>query len=193
MIEEYVEVVLEGPFDFIKGFVLGFMEGRGISGDVIFEEAGSAKGDVFVRLLRFVRLEQDRVHLIVGAGIHELLKEALEKRQDEAPIRIVRVRKIGEARFGFRYRTYSRPFGDELKNLFQNLPEGLHLEGYEPKETLRPESKAIEAYAPEHPYAVEASGTVSGRAKEAIDLYNHLGRYEIVELGDIEMDGSRSS
>jgi hypothetical protein len=193
MIEEYVEVVLDGPFDFIKGFVLGFMEGRGISGDVIFEETNRARGDVFVRLLRFVRLEEDHVHLIVGAGIHELLKEALEKRQAEAPVRIVRVRKIGEARFKFRYRTYSRPLGEELKNLFRNLPEVLHLEGYEPKETLRPESKAIEAYAPEHPYAVEASGTVSGRAKEAIDLYNRLGRYEIVELGDIKMDGDRSS
>ncbi len=189
MIQEYVEVVLDGPFDFIKGFVIGFMEGRGISGDVIFEETDRTKGDVFVRLLRFVRLEEDHVHLIVGAGIHELLKEALEKRQDEVPVRIVRVRKIGEARFEFRYKTYSRPLGEELKTLFRNLPEGIHLEGYEPKETLRPESKAIEAYAPEHPYAVEASGTVNGRAKEAIDLYNHLGSYEVVELGDIKMDG----
>jgi hypothetical protein len=190
MIKEYVEVVLDGPFDFIKGFVLGFMEGRGIQGDVIFEEAGRTRGDVFVRLMRFVRLEEDHVHLIVGEGIHELLKEALEKRKNEAPVRIVRVRPIREARFGFRYRTYSRPLGEELGNLVRNLPEGLHLEGYAPKETLHPESKAIEAYAPEHPYAVEASGTVSGRAKEAIDLYNRLGRYEIAELGEIEMDGT---
>jgi hypothetical protein len=189
MIKEYVEVVLDGPFDFIKGFVLGFLEGRGISGDVIFEEAGRSRGDVFVRLMRFVRLEEDHVHLIVGEGIHELLKEALEKRQDEAPVRIVRVRKIGGARFEFRVKTYSRPLGEELKGLFLNLPDVLHLKGYEPRETLRPESKAIEAYAPEHPYALEASGTVSGRAKEAIDLYNRLGRYEVVDLGALEMDG----
>lgn len=193
MIREYVEVVLDGPFDFIKGFVLGFMEGRGISGDVIFEEAGRARGDVFVRLMRFIRLEEDHVHLIVGAGIHELLKEALEKRQDEVPVRIVRVTRIEEARFEFRYRTFSQSLGEELKNLFRNLPEGMHLEGYEPKETRRPESKAIEAYAPEHPYAVEAGGTVSGRAKETIDLYNRLGRYEVVELGNLEMKGDRVS
>jgi len=193
MIKEYVEVVLDGPIDFIKGFVLGFLEGRGITGDVIFEEAGRSQGDVFVRLLRFIRLEEDHVHLIVGAGIHELLKEALEKRQDEAPVRIVRVRKIGEARFDFRFRTFSRALGEELKDLFRNLPGVLQLRGYEPKETLRPESKAIEAYAPEHPYALEASGAVSGRAKEAIDLYNLLGRYEVVELGNLEMTGEPGS
>jgi hypothetical protein len=188
MIKEYVEVVLEGSFDFIKGFVLGFLEGKGIDGEAIFEEAGRARGDVFVRLMRFIRLEEDRVHLIVGAGIHELLKAALERRQDEVPVRIVTVRKILGAHFEFHYRTYSQPLGTELKNIFLNLPEGIQVEGYEPKETLRPESKAIEAYAPEHPYAVEAEGKISGQAMEVIDLFNHLGNYEIVELGDIEME-----
>lgn len=189
MNKEYVEVVLEGSFDLIKGFVIGFMEGRNISGGVVFEDAERVReGDALVRLLRFVRLQEDQVHLIVDAGIHELLEEAHQHRENELPIKIVSVRKIGGVWFEFRYRAYSPPAGEELEGLFRSLPEGLQLEGYEPRETVRPSAKGIEAYAPEHAYEVEAAGKIRGPAKETIDFYNRLERYELIELGDIVIE-----
>jgi hypothetical protein len=38
MNEHYYEVVLEGNPDFTKGFVMGFLSGRGISGAVFFDQ-----------------------------------------------------------------------------------------------------------------------------------------------------------
>jgi len=38
----YVEVVLEGSVELIKGFVVGFLEGRGIQGKAVFEEDDGA-------------------------------------------------------------------------------------------------------------------------------------------------------
>lgn len=37
MNKKYYEVVVEGSFDLMKGFVLGFLEGKGIQGEAIFE------------------------------------------------------------------------------------------------------------------------------------------------------------
>jgi hypothetical protein len=38
MNKEYCEVVVEGSLDLIRGFVVGFLEGRGIQGEAIFGE-----------------------------------------------------------------------------------------------------------------------------------------------------------
>ncbi len=38
MLGSYYEVDVEGSFDLIKGFVLGFIEGRQIEGEAIFGE-----------------------------------------------------------------------------------------------------------------------------------------------------------
>ena len=38
MNSEYCEMVIEGSLDRIRGFVIGFLEGRGIQGEAIFEE-----------------------------------------------------------------------------------------------------------------------------------------------------------
>ena len=78
--------------------------------------------------------------------------------------------------------------GDELKELFGRLPEGLQIEDYEPKETMYPEGKGVEAYAPLHEYEVKAGGRVYGFAGDVIDLYSRAERYDMVELGDINLE-----
>ncbi len=189
MNKEYVEVILEGSLDLIKGFVIGFLEGRGIAGEAVFEEdQGLREGESFNQLLRYIHLKENRVHLMVGAGVHELLTEALKNRAGDIPIKIISVRKIKEARFEFRYRTYSRSVGEELKRLFQDLPGGVAVKGDPPREVVRPEAKGIEAYAPEHEYEIDGAGMAKGPAKEVIDFYGRLSRYELMELGEIGME-----
>ena len=185
----YVEVVLEGSGDLIKGFVIGFLEGRGIRGKAVFEADDSAGEEgALDQLLRLVSLKEDRIHVIAQEGVHELLTEALQKCKKELPIRVVSVRRIRKASFDFRFHTYSKSAGRELKSLFQNLPEGLCLEGYQPREVLNPDAKGIEAYAPEHDYEIQAEGTVRGEPAKVTELYDRLKHYELVELGEIRME-----
>jgi hypothetical protein len=189
MMKKYYEVVLEGSFDLMKGFVLGYLEGSGIKGEAIFEAEHHIENESkFGQLLRFIGAKGDRTKLIVGSGLHDLLREAIEKRNLKNDLKIVSVREITEATFEFSYHAYTRKLGEELKTLFGSLPPGLRIEkGHGPKETVNPEGKGVEAYAPLHEYEIEAKGEIHGPVKEVINLYGEAEHKDMVELGSIKL------
>lgn len=189
MNKKYNEVVFEGSFELMKGFVLGFLEGKGIQGEAIFEAEHHIENESkFGQLLRFIGAKGDRTNLIVGAGLHDLIRQAIENRNLKNDLKIVSVREITEAYFEFSYHAYSRKLGEELKTLFGSLPPGLRIEKASClKETVNPDAKGIEAYAPLHEYEIEASGEIHGPVKEVIDLYGEAEHKDMVELGSIKL------
>jgi len=190
MMKVYYEVIVEGSFDLIKGFVLGYLEGSGIQGEAIFEEEHHVENESkFGQLMRLIGVKGNQVHLIAGAGIHNLLKEAVNRRRDELKINLVSEKEIVDAHFDFTYKAFAREFGEQLKDLFGNLPEGLQMnQGYEPKETVRPEGKGVEAYAPLHEYEIKAKGRISGPIKAVIDYYGKVEHNALVGLSDIKLE-----
>jgi len=193
MNKEYCEVVVEGSLDLIRGFVVGFLEGRGIRGEAVFGEEHHVENESkFGQMLRLIGVKGNRFRLIVGTGFLTLLKEALERRRDELALKIVSENKIRQASFGFRFRAYTRELGEELKALFGNPPEGLQVKDYRPKETVLPEGKGVEAYAPLHEYEVKATGTLSGAICDVIDFYGKAEHHDMVELGNIKLEYGES-
>ena len=67
------------------------------------------------------------------------------------------------------------------------LPQGVQIQEYAPRERLDPDGKGIEAYRPLHEYDLSAQGTVSGGVKEVYDLLCKAGRFDVVELGELEL------
>jgi hypothetical protein len=135
MRRKWYEIVIEGSFDLIKGFVIGFFEGRRIAGAIIFEREHHVKReDGLEHLLRAIHVEKDRVHILMGKRTFRILDQALNHRRHEIPLKVVSEKEIGRAHFNFTYAAYAKQFGDELKQLFGNLPEGVLLEGYQPEE-----------------------------------------------------------
>lgn len=189
MLGSYYEVDVEGSFDLIKGFVLGFIEGRQIEGEAIFgEEHHVANEEKFGQLLRLLGVKGKTVRVIISCALNDLLEEALEKRKDEISIKIKNVRGVADAAFTFEYKAFAESFGKELKETFGNLPQGLTMEpGYEPKEKRNPEAKGVEAYAPLHHYEIRAKGRISGPIREVIAFYGQVEHNKLVELGPIEI------
>ena len=187
MLSSYYEVDVEGSFDLIKGFVLGFIEGRQIEGEAIFgEEHHVGNEEKFGQLLRLLGVKGKVVRVIISCALHHLLEEALEKRKDEISIKIKNVRGIAGASFDFEYKAFAEDFGKELKKTFGNLPDRLTMEpGYEPAEIRHPEAKGVEAYAPLHDYEIKAKGRVSGSIREIIDFYGKLEHNQLVELSPV--------
>jgi hypothetical protein len=104
-------------------------------------------------------------------------------------LKVVSLREITDAYFGFRYKAFTKELGEELKDLFDDLPEGLRIEGdYSPKESVMPEGKGIDSYAPLHEYELSARGEMHGPAREALDFYRKLEFHEMVELDDIQLE-----
>jgi len=189
MNKEYCEVVVEGSLDLIRGFVVGFLEGKGIQGEAIFGEDHHVENEgKFGQMLRLIGVKGNRVHLIVGTGFHKLLEGALEKRKEELALKIISEKKIRQASFGFRYRAYTRELGEKLMALFEDLQEGLQIKDYKPKETVMPEGKGVEGYAPLHEYEVKATGTIYGSAKDVIDFYGSAEHHDMVELDSIKLE-----
>ena len=59
------------------------------------------------------------------------------------------MRKIKKASFHFQYEVYARKYGEEIKNIFKELPPQLKTSSdYQPHEEIYPECKGIETLAP---------------------------------------------
>jgi len=189
MNKEYCEVVVEGSLDLVRGFVVGLLEGRGIKGEAIFSEDHHVENEGrFGQMMRLIGVKGNRVHLIIGAGFLKLLEGALERRKEELALKIISEKKISQASFGFRYRAYTRELGDELMALFGDPPEGLQVADYKSKETVLPEGKGVEAYAPLHEYEIKAAGTVYGPVRNVIDFYGGAEHHDMVELDSIKLE-----
>jgi hypothetical protein len=189
MNESYVEVTIEGSVELVKGFFAGFLEGRDIAGNVFFGEEYHIETESPVGLLmRLTGIHGKTCTVIVGAGLSDLLSAALNKRRSIVPLRILKVRPVISAGFDVHFRTYSKEVGAELKNLLNQLPEGvISKSGFDLQEKFVPEGKGVEAYAPLHDYELHGKGRISGDVKGVFDLYHQLGRFEVDELGEMEL------
>jgi hypothetical protein len=190
MMKVYYEVIVEGSFDLIKGFVLGYIEGSGIKGEAIFGEEHHVENESkFGQLLRVLHVKGQQIHLIIGAGLHNLLEQAVSRRVDELKVKVISVREITDAYFDFSYKAFNRELGQNLKDTFGNLPEDLTMvPGYKPDEKITPEGKGVEAYAPLHEYEIKAKGRIYGPVKAVIIFYGEIEHNGLVELGDIKLE-----
>lgn len=189
MIRKYYEVTIDGSLDLMKGFVLGFLEGKGIQGEAIFDEDHHVEDESkFGQLMRLIGARGGRTTLIVGSGFHDLIGQAIEHRGLQENLKITGVREIRDAYFDFSYRAYTRELGEKFKKLFGSLPDGMSIEkGTGPRETVLPEGKGVEAYAPLHEYEIRGKGEMHGPVKEVIDFYGMVEHEEMVELGKIKL------
>lgn len=189
MLKSYYEVEVEGSLDLIKGYVLGFIDGRKIEGEAIFDEEHHVESEgKFGQLLRLLGTKGKRARVLVCCGLHDMLKEALENRKTRLPVTIHSVREILGASFNFEYKTFAEEYGKDLKKTFGNLPEGLVMDpGYEPKEILNPDAKGVEAYAPLHHYEIKAKGRIAGPIRQVMDFYGLVEHNKLIELGPIKL------
>ena len=121
----YYEVLIKGSPELIRGFMIGFEEGKGTRGELVFEEHCRVEEDSPLELLyHILTIHHDRTTIIVEAGFHDLLFKAIETRRREVPVEIQSVREITRAGFAFRFRTFSRKRERRSGNSFQTLPMG---------------------------------------------------------------------
>ncbi len=190
MNERYYEVVIEGNIELIKGFVMGFLAGRGIEGGVFFDTGCRIEGACTAGpLMRLISAHDDISVVIVGSGLHDLLVTALTRQENIIPLRIQKAREVLSAAFDCEFRTYSREVGTQLKGIVSRIPEGVDGEsGFEMREKIDPEGKGVELFTPLHDYELTGKGRISGSVRGILDLYHQLGRFEVVELGELELE-----
>lgn len=190
MNKDYCEVVIEGQLDLAKGFVMGFLAGRGIEGSAFFDDAChiSREDDAAGPLVRLLGARGSESTLIIGAGLYDLIAAALNRHPQAIALKILKARLVVNAAFTCEFRTYSREVGDRIKEMLSCVPEGVDgNSAFALHEKSDPEGKGIESYAPLHDYALTGKGRISGSVRGVLDLYQRLKRFEVVELGELKL------
>jgi hypothetical protein len=189
MATTYKEIMIKGEPALIKGFVIGFLEGRGDQGETFVEEDRIEEDSPLNMILHFFTGHAHLVPVIAETGMVESLCSALQNRKEEIPSEVMSVREVTGALFEFKYKTFSEEVGKSLRAFFSDLPPGVEMKtGYKPEEKITPSGKGVEAYAPLHDYELKGSGIVRGGVKEVYRFYCRAGRFEVVELGKLTLE-----
>lgn len=189
--EKYYEIMVGGDPRLIKGFVIGFIEGRGDIDlrDNAFVTQHRIMDDSPIGMARHIFSEDhNTVPIVTGAKLCEPLCKAMLIHK-EIFTRIQSVREIASAYFSFRYKTFSPEIGKSILELFSNLPPDVTLKDYyQPREKINSDSKGGGVYTSIHNYALKAFGTVRGGVRDINELYRKASRYDVVETGALNME-----
>ena len=193
MSSAYSELVISGPFALVKGFLLGYRSGSGIDFGYFFHRKAGIRRDTLAELVKEALDLDNFVHLCLERTAVEGFKKAVKNGGGTVGIQVTKERKIKAARFDFSFNVNNRELADEVKKDLDHLPEGVHLEDYEPEERREKsrEEETTAGYAPLHKYTFRGHGTVAGDFDGVMKLYVKTRRgpdREAILAGDISLD-----
>ncbi len=187
------EVTIAGPRGRARGFVEGYLAGRGaLSGPLPeAEEEGFDAESLRERLSESLHPGSQTVHLLVEERSLDVLREAVGAAGScGVAIRIVETRPIAGARFEFSLAAYSEEHGRRILGWFERLPGGVRLEPAEPFRVRRdPRASGTEVYAPAHAYELRGEGAVEGDLEGVLALLRLCRDEDLVRVRRAVLEG----
>jgi len=184
----FYEIVIEGPFLMVKGFVFGLLEGSKKTGTVIFSRENNIKIETLSEILKeWLHLQESLTHLIVEEDLLPLITESLRNTFSLLNLKLKERKRIKNASFDFRYEAYAQKYGEEIKSIFRELPPELKISpDYQPKEEMYLEcGDGIGSLATCHVYNLKAKGTVEGPIEALLPFYQKIQNYELIKAEPI--------
>jgi hypothetical protein len=145
-----------------------------ISSDVGITDEGRVR-----KVLEAMQLIEDHEHILAPAK--DL--SAIRKRVADSGIKIHSAHVVVEKRLSFKFECFNEDVTGKIKAVFESLPPGVILEGYDPKTKRDDSAKGQELYSPTHHYEFSGQGVAKGPVKGLIEL-----RKAITELPHIEVE-----
>ena len=172
MEKAYTELVIAGPFALVKGFLMGFRYGSETEFGYFFHRKSGIRRDTLAELVKEALEMDNYVHLCLENDVLKRFRKAVGKTRPAIGLEIKNERLIKEAHFDFSFNISNREAAKNVKQILENLPPGVKLEGYEPQEETHPEGESkIGGYAPLHPYTFKGSGRISGDFGAVMELF----------------------
>jgi hypothetical protein len=189
MAKNYLEVTIEGDYKAIKGLLEGFLLGSGIEGEYYFCKNSGVESETLMESFKELIHLKNIHHLIMDAALFTKFSDALKKLKEDKFISIKYIKAakpIKDASFKFIGKTYGKKYGDEIKEMIKNLSPDLKMNDYKEKEEIQKDAKGVELYSPDHDYALEATGRVSGaNIKALLEFRKKLDDHPLVEVEKI--------
>jgi len=192
MAKQYSEVVFEGHYSNIRGFIEGFIAGSGKELSFFFSEQAGVKAETMSEVLKeWISLSNKIHHVVMESELFEKIKKSLERLTDSDSLNkgsIKSAKAIKTASFRFKFSTYGRKYGEDIKKLLEKLPGGLSLKEYSPVEKIDKDAKGVELYSPAHEYTFEGTGVIAGPVDEAIAFRKVLDDHPLVDVTVINLE-----
>jgi hypothetical protein len=192
MAKQYSEVVFEGHYSNIRGFIEGFIAGSGKELSFFFSEQAGVKSETMSEVLKeWISLSNKIHHVVMESELFEKIKKSLERLTDSDSLNkgsIKSAKAIKTASFRFKFSTYGRKYGEDIKKLLEKLPGGLSLKDYSPVEKIDKDAKGVELYSPAHEYTFEGTGVIAGPVDEAIAFRKVLDDHPLVDVTVINLE-----
>jgi len=184
----YHEIVLEGSLPVVRAFLMGLRLGKGWATPFLCSDDHGIHGDSRGhKALERIKLTKDLTYVVVIDRHVPVIAEAVRAAQKQLGIAIRRDRAVNDARFDFSFRIFDRKIATRLRQLLGKSSAELTVALTEDHEEVRPDSKGIEAYAPEHDYVFEGQGATRGALPAVLALCEDMRRIEQVTCEKIRL------
>jgi len=181
MNQPFYEIVIEGPFMLVKGFVVGFLAGVKPDGEYFFHRKAGIRRETLKGFLReFFELD-NHVHLCLEPDLIERFKKAAELYKTKTGMKIESIKPIKSASFTFAYEFFNEDLANKARDMLTKLPKNVELKDYFPFVEKDNEARGVEAYAPLYDFTSRAKGKIEGDFEGAMKVYLDIKRSEFSE------------
>jgi hypothetical protein len=194
----YCELVVEGPFILVKGFLVGFWSCTEPRPRYFLHRKSGIRRETLRDVLGELFEWENLVHICLEKQSLEAFQKAVDLARPVIGIKVRSVGSIRGASFDFSFQVFNRALADECKKIFGDLPEDVDLVGWNPTEEITDEARkeSLSGYVGVHPYAYTGKATVRGECGGVVDLYLRCKRSkarDFILTGEITLDLADSS
>jgi hypothetical protein len=192
MENKFTEVVFEGHYDTVRGFIEGFQDGMGTAHKFFFSSEAGIEAETFAELIKeWVFLGHKLHHVVMEDALFAKIKDVLSRKGKDALLNSSSIKAttcVKEASFNFKFDAYARKYADEIKELLSNLPQGVSLHHYKPEEKIDPDAEGVELYAPAHDYIFHGKGTIIGPVEQVVAFRMVLNDHPLIEAEKVFLE-----
>ena len=194
MTKIYYELVFEGHHKAIHGLLEGYKLGAKIEASYFFSSEHDIKTETLAEIfLDWISLKNRIHHVILEEKLYESLAKSIEKKEkknsDLISNGIIKsAKKIKNASFSFKAKTFAPKYAQEIRDILKNIPENTTLEDHKVTEETDREAKGVELYSPAHEYYYQTTGTITGHLGTLIEFRKKLTDYPLIEVDKIKIN-----
>ena len=183
----YAELVIEGPEEYTRGFIRGFVGACGPHAEVFFNDEIGLAGDSLVQSIKEkLGLARQVTHVVADDETTKLVREAVAA-EPEHKMAIHSERQIDSASMHFKFHVYNGELGGRLKQGVNHPAAEVAMSDVVLHETVDPKAKGVELYTPAHDYELTGQATAAGPLDKIIKLYQELSSIEQLVIEPIRL------
>jgi len=192
MKKAFSELVIEGNFTLVKGFLMGFICGFAPESKYFFHrKTGIVRRDTILGLVKELLEVGDYVYLSLEDSIIDDFKKAVDIAKVRIGIKIKDIKKIKSAEFKFSFEIFNEKLASEFKAILSNPPHDVEIVDFKHVEKIDKEAPSIGYRSERHPYRYKGKGIIKGNFDDVIELFMKCKRSkcsQFVECDEINLN-----